>query len=225
MEELADIARSAGAWIVCDEMYRGLKRRVYAVHGYIYDKSHSHMQLLEDVFHGRSPLRLDSLPRRKNCAGSCSTAALTIPYAAVCLTNGSLPLPFEHADKILERSRKIVSRNKAVVDKWLDSHPYLHQYADAYGTTYLIHYDLDVDSEKFCDDLLDKKAFSYATETVSTCLTHSGFPYPMRKSWKKGLALIDEYIRSWHRDAEPPDGPNGTDSRAARAGRLLSCLV
>ena len=103
-------------------------------------------------------------------------------------------IALEHADKIFESSRNIVRHNKAIIDKWLDGHKYLHQYADAYGTTYLIHYDLDVDSVKFCDDLLDQKGVLvchgdcfYLPHTFRLSLSHA-------EELEKGLALIDEYI-------------------------------
>lgn len=97
-------------------------------------------------------------------------------------------------DKIYARSRRIVNANKAIVDRWLDGHPYLHQYAEACGTTYLIHYDLDVDAETFCDGLLDEKGVLvchgdcfYLPHTFRLSLSHA-------HQLEKGLQLIDEYI-------------------------------
>ncbi|NLK65389.1 MAG: hypothetical protein GX289_09870, partial [Tissierellia bacterium] len=94
----------------------------------------------------------------------------------------------------LARSRKIVNENKAKVDKWLEGHKYLHQYADAYGTTYLIHYDLDVDAEKFCDDLLDQKGVLvchgdcfFIPRTFRLSLSHAA-------ELEEGMKLIDDYI-------------------------------
>lgn len=78
-------------------------------------------------------------------------------FVGAYLMSGFLRLLLEHVDKIFERSREIVNTNKAVIDKWLDGHKYLRQYAEAYGTTYLIHYDLETDAETFCNGLLDEK--------------------------------------------------------------------
>ena len=94
-------------------------------------------------------------------------------------------IALEHVDKIYARSRKIISENKAKVDKWLDGHKYLHQYADSYGTTYLIHYDLDVDAEKFCNDLLDQKEFWYVMVIASLYHTHSACRFHMLLNLKK----------------------------------------
>ena len=103
-------------------------------------------------------------------------------------------IALEHVDKIYARSRAIVNKNKAIIDKWLDGHPYLHQYADAYGTTYLVHYDLDMEAEEFGDRLLDEKGVLvchgdcfYIPRTFRITLSHA-------EELEKGLALIDEFI-------------------------------
>ena len=97
-------------------------------------------------------------------------------------------------DKIFARSRRIVGGNKAVIDRWLDDHPHLKQYAEAYGTTYLIHYDLDIDAEKFCDMLLDRKNVLvchgdcfYIPHSFRLSLAHG-------ENLQEGLKLIDEFI-------------------------------
>ena len=103
-------------------------------------------------------------------------------------------IALEHVDKIFERSRRIVNANKVVIDKWIEKNPYLHQYADAHGTTYLVHYDLDVPAEKFCDDLLDQKGVLvchgdcfYIPHTFRITLSHA-------HELEEGLRRIDEYI-------------------------------
>ena len=103
-------------------------------------------------------------------------------------------IALEHVDKIFARSRSIVNKNKAIIDQWIERNPYLHQYADAYGTTYLVHYDLDVPAEKFCDDLLDKKGVLvchgdcfYIPHSFRISLSHA-------EHLEEGLRLIDEYI-------------------------------
>ncbi|HIU28230.1 MAG TPA: aminotransferase class I/II-fold pyridoxal phosphate-dependent enzyme [Candidatus Fimisoma avicola] len=193
MEELVSIAQSVDAWIVCDEMYRGMKEEYMPSMADIYAKaivtcSSSKMFSMAGLRCGwivckDEALRQEIFNRRS--------------YDSICggvFDEWLFAIALEHADKILERSRKIVGHNKAIVDKWLDGHPYLHQYADAYGTTYLIHYDLDVPAEKFCDGLLDRKGVLvchgdcfYLPHTFRLSLSHA-------EQLEKGLALIDEYL-------------------------------
>lgn len=193
MQELVAIAKSVDAWIVCDEMYRGLKKEYMPSMADLYDKaivtcSSSKIYSMAGTRCGwiicRDPeVRWELFNRRS--------------YDSICggvFDEWIFAIALEHADKIFERSRNIVEHNKAIVDKWLDGHKYLHQYADAYGTTYLIHYDLNVGSEKFCDDLLDQKGVLichgdcfYLPHTFRLSLSHA-------EELEKGLTLIDEYI-------------------------------
>lgn len=193
MQELVEIAKSVDAWIVCDEMYRGLKKEYMPSMADLYDKaivtcSSSKIYSMAGTRCGwiicRDPeVRWELFNRRS--------------YDSICggvFDEWIFAIALEHADKIFERSRNIVEHNKAIVDKWLDGHKYLHQYADAYGTTHLIHYDLNVDSEKFCDDLLDQKGVLichgdcfYLPHTFRLSLSHA-------EELEKGLTLIDEYI-------------------------------
>lgn len=193
MQELVAIAKSVDAWIVCDEMYRGLKKEYMPSMDDLYDKaivtcSSSKIYSMAGTRCGwiicRDPeVRWELFNRRS--------------YDSICggvFDEWIFAIALEHADKIFERSRNIVEHNKAIVDKWLDGHKYLHQYADAYGTTYLIHYDLNVGSEKFCDDLLDQKGVLichgdcfYLPHTFRLSLSHA-------EELEKGLTLIDEYI-------------------------------
>ena len=195
MAEMVEIARSVDAYIVCDEMYRGLKEGYMPSFADIYEKaivtaSSSKIfsmagtrvgwivckdpSLMFDLFNYRS---YDSI-----CGGKFDEVLFA--FAA------------EHADKIYARSRNIVNGNKKIIDEWLDGHKYLHQYANAYGTTYLIHYDVDVDAETFCDRLLDEKGVLvchgdcfFLPHTFRMTLSHA-----VPEELKEGLRLIDEFI-------------------------------
>lgn len=64
----------------------------------------------------------------------------------------------------------------------------------AYGTTYLVHYDLDISAEEFCNGLLDEKGVLvchgdcfYLPHTFRISLSHAD-------ELTRGLELIDEYI-------------------------------
>ena len=97
-------------------------------------------------------------------------------------------------DKIFERSRNIVNGNKAVIDKWLEGHPYLKQYAEAHGTTYLIHYDIDMSATDFGDQLIDEKGTVICQgdcfempHTFRITLSHA-------EDLEEGLRRIDEFL-------------------------------
>ena len=193
MLELIDIAKSVDAWIVCDEMYRGLKEEYMPSFADLYDKSivtcsSSKIYSMAGTRVGwiicHDPEMRFNLFNRRSYDSICGGAFDEWIFA----------IALEHVDKIYARSRAIVNNNKAIMDKWLDGHPYLHQYADAYGTTYLIHYDLDMGAEEFGDRLLDEKGVLIChgdcfnlPRTFRITLSHA-------EELEKGLELIDEFI-------------------------------
>lgn len=193
MQEIVDIARNVGAWVICDEMYRGLKEEYMPSFADIYEKSivtcsSSKIYSMAGTRVGwiicRDPEMRQQLFNRRSYDSICGGVFDEWIFA----------IALEHADKIYARSRKIVNENKAKVDQWLAGHKYLHQYAEAWGTTYLIHYDLDVDAQKFCDDLLDRKGVLvchgecfYLPHTFRLSLSHA-------EHLEEGMRLIDEYM-------------------------------
>lgn len=193
MERMVEIAKKADAWIICDEMYRGLKEEYMPSFVDLYDKamvtcSSSKIYSMAGTRVGwiicPDPEMRWHLFNRRSYDSICGGVFDELLFA----------LALEHVDKIYQRSRDIIATNKGIVDQWLDGHPYLRQYADSYGTTYLIHYLLDVDAEKFCDDLLDEKG-------VLLCHGDCFFiPHSFRLSLahaerlEEGLELIDLYL-------------------------------
>ena len=193
MEELIEIAKSVDAWVVCDEMYRGLADEYMPSFADMYEKAI--VTCSSSKIYSMAGTRVGWIvckdaDMRKNIFNHRS-------YDAICggvFDEWIFAIALENVDKIFERSRKIVNSNKAIIDKWLDGHKYLKQYAKAYGTTYLIHYNLDIDAEKFCDELLDRK-------NVLVCHCDCFYiPHSFRMSrshgdhLEEGLKLIDEFI-------------------------------
>ena len=193
MEELVEIAKSVDAWVVCDEMYRGLADEYMPSFADMFEKAI--VTCSSSKIYSMAGTRVGWIvckdaDMRKNIFNHRS-------YDAICggvFDEWIFAIALENVDKIFERSRKIVNSNKAIIDKWLDGHKYLKQYAKAYGTTYLIHYNLDIDAEKFCDELLDRK-------NVLVCHGDCFYiPHSFRMSLshgdhlEEGLKLIDEFI-------------------------------
>ena len=193
MQELVEIAKRVDAWIVCDEMYRGLDENYMPSFADLYDKA----------IVTASSSKIYSMAGTRVGWIICHDAEMRRhlfnwrSYDSICggvFDEWIFAIALEHVDKIFERSRRIVNANKVVIDKWIEKNPYLHQYADAHGTTYLVHYDLDVPAEKFCDDLLDQKGVLvchgdcfYIPHTFRITLSHA-------HELEEGLRRIDEYI-------------------------------
>lgn len=196
MQELVEIAKSVDAWIVCDEMYRGLDEAYMP----------SFMDLYDKAIVTASSSKIYSMAGTRVGWIICHNAKMRQKlfnwrsYDSICggvFDEWIFAIALEHADKIFARSRAIVNANKKVIDAWIARSPYLHQYAEAHGTTYLVHYDLDVPAQEFCDGLLDEKGVLvchgdcfYIPHSFRITLSHADH-------LEEGLRLIDEYIDEW----------------------------
>ena len=63
-------------------------------------------------------------------------------------------IALEHYQALWARARSILEPNRKIVEDWVASQPHLHLRAKAMGTTCLIDYDYDVDSETLAKDAM-----------------------------------------------------------------------
>lgn len=66
-------------------------------------------------------------------------------------------LALEHADALLDRTRRITRDQRRIVDDWVASEPLISWVRPRSGTTALLRYDLDRPSRKFCVDLIEQE--------------------------------------------------------------------
>ncbi len=193
MQEIVEIARSVDAWVICDEMYRGLKEEYMP----------SFADLYEKAIVTASSSKIYSMAGTRVGWIICHDPDTRFKlfnwrsYDSICggvFDEWIFAIALEHVDKIFQRSRRIVSANKAVIDKWIADNPHLHQYADSYATTCLVHYDLNVPAEEFCDGLLDQKGVLVCHGDCFNIPHSFRITLSHAHDLEKGLRLIDEYI-------------------------------
>lgn len=193
MQEIVEIARSVDAWVICDEMYRGLKEEYMP----------SFADLYEKAIVTASSSKIYSMAGTRVGWIICHDPDTRFKlfnwrsYDSICggvFDEWIFAIALEHVDKIFQRSRRIVSANKAVIDKWIADNPYLHQYADSYATTCLVHYDLNVPAQEFCDGLLDQKGVLVCHGDCFNIPHSFRITLSHAHDLERGLRLIDEYI-------------------------------
>lgn len=155
LKEIADIAKSVDAYVLCDEIYRGLDTGYMTSIVDLYDKgiSTGSMSKVFSMAGTRMGWIVSQLPetyelcdaRRDYDTISCGV--IDDLLAAIAL---------ENKDKILERNRTIIQRNHQILTDWLDSQPKMHCYSEGHGTTLLLEYDYDIDSRTFCQRAFDE---------------------------------------------------------------------
>ena len=200
LKAIVEVARKHDAWVLCDEVYRLLTQTDEYCESVIdlYDKavvtaSMSKVWSFAGLRLGwavtKSPeLRRALLSHRDYNLISAGIFSETV--AGLILGNASV---------ILERSRRIVRQNLAVLEKWVESEPHLSFVKPEAGTTALVYYDYDIDSRTFCIDMIKK---SGALVTPGDCFEE---PKSMRIGYaysdntddlQKGLDAISAYMRT-----------------------------
>lgn len=193
---IVDIARSVGAWILCDEVYRHLSQE----DGWspsiadLYEKGIS-VSSMSKVF-SLAGLRLGWIATRDTEVIRACMSHRDYDLISCGIFDEMLAaVALRHSDKLLERSKKIVRENLAILDEWVNSEPHVSYVKPKAGTTALVYYDLDIPSYTFCEEMYHKTG---AFVTPGDCFE---MPYSMRIGYAygkqaliDGLRAISEYI-------------------------------
>lgn len=158
LERLIGIVEPTGAWILCDEVYRGLDgegRGFSASVADIYEKgiSTGSMSKVYSLAGLRLGWIVSNLPELLKAVvthrdyNTISVGILDDYFAAMAL--GSV-------DSILERSHKVTRENRAILDEWVRNEPSISYVKPRSGTTALLKYDFDMPSWDFCVRLIEE---------------------------------------------------------------------
>ena len=193
---IVDIARSVGAWILCDEVYRHLSQE----DGWspsiadLYEKGIS-VSSMSKVF-SLAGLRLGWIATRDTEVIRACMSHRDYDLISCGIFDEMLAaVALRHSDKLLERSKKIVRENLAILDEWVNSEPHVSYVKPKAGTTALVYYNLDIPSYTFCEEMYHKTG---AFVTPGDCfeMPHSmriGYAYG-KQALIDGLRAISEYI-------------------------------
>lgn len=156
LKRIAAIARSTGAWVLCDEVYRGTEQHRDTPGPSIAD-------LYEKGISTGSTSKAFSLAglRLGWIVGSESLMeAVEIHRDYTTISVGMIDdyfatMALEHAGAILDRSRSITRTNLAILSDWVAETPGLNFVQPAGGTTALVTYDFDLPSYALCKALIE----------------------------------------------------------------------
>ncbi|HWQ79577.1 MAG TPA: aminotransferase [Anaerovoracaceae bacterium] len=196
LKEIVGIAESVGAYILCDEVYRGISEDGSYMPSIVdfYDKGVS-VGSMSKTF-SLAGLRLGwivsrddkiiELCRERRDYDTISCGRLDDLFAAVAL---------EHKDAVLERNRKIVLENRKILEEWVNTEPHVHYVSPKAGNTALVFYDFDMHSYDFCISLL-KETGVFFTPGECFDLDHCfriGYAFDS-KTLKEGLAKTSGFM-------------------------------
>lgn len=197
LEQIVDIARSVDAYVLCDEVYRGLsmdKSYMPSITD-IYEKGIS-VGSMSKVF-SLAGLRMGWIATRsaetiKECLlrrdyDTISCGVLDDMFATIALDN---------KEAIFDRNREILKKNRAILDDWVNNEPKVSYMKPVAGNTALLFYDYDIYSRDLCLRLLkDKGVFFTPGECfeMEYCV-RIGYAFDS-KTLKEGLEKFSEFLR------------------------------
>jgi len=157
LEEIAGIARDVGAYILCDEVYRGTDQVGDGMSASIvdvYEKGISTGSMSKA--YSLAGLRLGWIvaPPEVTEAVHIHRDYDTISVGAI--SDHLATLALENRSAILARSHAIPRSNLARLSDWVDSQPLIHWIKPQSGTTALLRIDVPMTSRAFCVALLEE---------------------------------------------------------------------
>ena len=160
LEKVSDIARASGAWILCDEVYRGTDQEdgrygngMTASIVDVYEKGIGTAGMSKA--YSLAGLRLGWIVGPVDLLQAVSVHRDYNTISVGMLDDHFASIALENRDKILARSHRISRTNLAILSDWVAGEPLISWVKPKSGTTALLKYDLPMTSEEFCTKLLD----------------------------------------------------------------------
>ena len=196
LEDMADIADSVGAYLLCDEVYRGTAQ----------------------VGDGMSPSIVDLYSKGISTAGMSkvfSLAGLRVGWViapqevreqvlihrdydtiSVGMINDHFAaIALEHADKVLARSHEITRGNLALLEAWIAKEPKVSWVKPRAGTTAMLKLNIPVTAREFCIDLVTKTGVMLTPGDAFDMEGYARIGFANDKqTLTEGLAALSEYL-------------------------------
>lgn len=199
LKEIVDIAKSVDAYLLSDEVYRGIS------------EDGSYMTSVVDIYD--KGISVSSMSKIFSLAGLRMgwIATKDIDVIAACLRRrdydtiscGRLDdllagLALTNKDKIFDRNRKILIDNRRILDDWVSKTPEVSYLKPVAGTTALVYYDKSIPSYDLCVRLIKEKGLLM---TPGSCFEMEGcvrIGYAFdSKVVQEGLDIFADFLRQF----------------------------
>lgn len=202
LAQIVETAKKFDAYILCDEMYRGMSEEYMpSIVDYGYDKA----------------ISVSSLSKMFSMAGTrigwivCKDEEVyqefktRRSYNTICcgiIDEIIASIALENYEKMWARARSILAPNKKIVQEWVAKQPHLTLFSDPMGTTCLVKYDYDVDSETLAKDAMDEDKIlfvpgDYFDMPNTIRIGYGAFGDPQKLI--DGLARFETYLKKWEK--------------------------
>jgi aspartate/methionine/tyrosine aminotransferase len=197
LEQIAQIARSCGAYVLCDEVYRGTDQDgngFTASIADVYEKSISTGSMSKTwslaglrVGWIAAPVDIIERVRIHRDYNTISVGMLNDLLASIALENRTA---------ILERNHGILRTNLALLDAWIAKEPLVSWVKPKSGTTALLRVDVDMPSRDFCVALIEKTGVMFTPGSALDVEGYVRIGYANNRDvLVAGLAKVSEFLR------------------------------
>jgi aspartate/methionine/tyrosine aminotransferase len=155
LRDIAGIAERNGAWLLCDEVYRGVAPGEEALPPSIvelYDRGIA-VGSMSKAF-AAAGLRLGWIVAPAELLREVMIHRDYNTISVGMIDEHVAAIALESCAALLRRNRAIVATNLAMLDRWVAGEPLISWVKPTGGTVTLLHYRLDLGSEEFCRRLL-----------------------------------------------------------------------
>lgn len=157
LEKVAEIADSCGAWLLADEVYRGIDQEGSGFTASIADLTARGISTGSmSKAYSLAGLRLGWIAGPAELIHAVSVHRDYSTISVGMLDDFFAALALENKDAVLARSRRITGENLAILADWVAAEPGIAWVRPQSGTVALLRYDLRAPSEEFCLKLLEK---------------------------------------------------------------------
>ena len=197
MEAMIDVAKKVGAYVLCDEVYRGISEDGSYMHSVVdlYEKgisvgSMSKIFSMAGVRMGwivtRDEEALHMMHERRDY-DTISCGVLDDMLSSIALAN---------KEKIYDRNRRILNTNRAILDQWVQETEGVHYVRPVAGTTALVYYDMDIPSYDLCVRLIKEKGLLFTPGSAMEMegAVRIGYAFDS-KLLREGLEQFSDFLK------------------------------
>ena len=155
--QVVKIARNCGAYLLCDEVYRGTDQEgdgFTAAIADLYEKGISTAGMSKAF--SLAGLRLGWIAAPKDVLDAVSIHRDYNTISVGMIDDYFAAMALEARDKIIARAQDITRRNLAILDAWVQGEPSITYVKPKSATVALLKYDFDMSSRDFCVQLLEQ---------------------------------------------------------------------
>jgi aspartate/methionine/tyrosine aminotransferase len=198
LQEITEIAATSGAWVLSDEVYRGIDQDADGFTASVADLYERGISTgsMSKVF-SLAGLRLGWIVGPPTLLRAVTTHRDYNTISVGMLDDFFASLALEHRDAILARSRRIVKTNLEVLDQWVRNESTISYVKPRSGSTALLRYQAPLDSVEFCTRLIDSTGVMLTPGSALDIEGYVRIGYANNRSvLEAGLARMSDFLAS-----------------------------